>query len=259
MKALSIGSAWDETVALVKAQPGVLFLIAFGFVSLPTLIFQAVAPSVQPGQPPQAGAWMLLFIPVFLLSILGTLTVTAIGLGGHASPRDAFAHALRRLPAALGAALLLGLFFALLAVPLTIVIALFTPSPATATAISMLAILLLFVIIWVRLMLLSPVALAEPLGPLAILRRSFRLTAGNFWKLLGFLLALLVAFIVVLVAANAVLGSLIILVAGQPQEGSLAAVLLLLIGGVLNAVLGLFLSVMVARIYAQLTRPTAGT
>jgi hypothetical protein len=259
MKTLSIASAWDETVAFVRGQPGTLFLIAFGFVSLPTIIFQAASPTVQPGQAPPAGPWMLLFIPVFILSIIGTLTVSRMALNAGSAPGDAFRYALRRAPAALGAALLLGLAFALLAFPLSIIMALVVPTAQTGAALALLLLMLVFAFVWVRLMLLSPIAVSEPIGPAAILKRSWAHTAGHFWKLLGFLIIFLVAYLIVLFAVNAVLGSLIILLAGQPQEGSLSSVLLLLVGGILNAILGLFLSVMIARIYAQLAGGTTGT
>lgn len=252
MKKLSITTAWNETAPFVKRQFGLLFLIAFGLVALPTIILQAAMPAATPGQPPEGGSWMLLIIPVIVLGVVGSLTITTLALARATDAREAFSHALRRFAAVLLATLLLGVAAALVALPVAVILVLLAGTGPGALVLVTLAIVLAFVFVWVRMMLLNPVGAVEPVGPVAILRRSWMLTAGRFWKLLGFLVIMVILFLVVTFAVSAVLGSVIILVAGQPQDGNLTQVLLLLLNGLLNAGFSVVLTVMIARIYAQL-------
>ncbi len=252
MTRLSITAAWNETAALVKREGGLFFLVAFGLISLPAVILQAAMPSTAPGQAPEGGAWTLLIIPVIALSIIGSLTITNLALGRVADARDAFSSGLRRF--------LLGLIAALVALPVAFVLVLVAGTGAGSLALLTAAIVAAFLFVWVRMMLLNPVGAAEPLGPLAILRRSWNLTRGQFWKLLGFVFVLLVVFVVLTLAVAAVFGSVVILLAGQPRDGNLSEVLILLMNGLLNAGLAIVLTVMVARIYAQLVgRPSSGS
>jgi hypothetical protein len=119
---------------------------------------------------------------------------------------------------------------------------------------------LALIYIWVRLMLLTAVTAAEPVGPVAVLRRSWRLTSGHALKLFGFMVVVIIVFLVVMLAVSAIFGSVIILAAGQPQEGNLSSFLIDLVGGITTAALSLFLTAMVARIYAQLAAdPISGS
>jgi hypothetical protein len=258
MKKLSIGRAWEETVAFVKREPGSLLLISFGLIALPSLIFQAASPDVRPGQTPEPGLWMLLFFPLIILSILGSLTITTLALGA-ADAREAFSRALKRFPVMLGAVLLLALAAVLLALPFAILMAVAGAGKAAAGLIGLLLGLAL-IFIWVRLMLLTPAAAEETGGPVSILKRSWSLTSGHALKLFGFMLVVIIVFLVVMLAVSAIFGSLIILAAGKPQDGNLSSVLIALVGGITNAALGLFLTSMVARIYAQLAgEPISGS
>ena len=260
MTRLSITAAWNETAALVKREGGLFFLVAFGLISLPTVILQAAMPTAAPGQAPEGGAWTLLIIPAIALSIIGSLTITNLALGRAGDARDAFSSGLRRFPVVLAAAFLLGLIAALVALPVAFVLVLVAGTGAGSLALLTAAIVAAFLFVWVRMMLLNPVGAAEPLGPLAILRRSWHLTKGQSLKLLGFVFVLLIVFVVLTVAVAAVFGSVVILLAGQPRDGNLAEVLILLMNGLLNAGLAIVLTVMVARIYAQLVgRPSSGS
>src|SRR6185436_2730130 len=89
--------------------------------------------------------------------------------------------------------------------------------------------------VWVRLILLSPIAAVEPLGPLALIRRGWALTAGQFRPLLVLLLAAGLASVAALMAAGAVGGIAARLAAGQPQPGLLALLLVLLVSALLQA------------------------
>lgn len=259
MKQISINAAWNEAAAFVKREPRLLFLIAFGLIALPGVIFQAAAPRLQPGQTPEMGSWMLLAIPMFVLSTLGTLTITMMALGRANIPADAFSLALRRCLSVIGAALLFGLIVSLVLLPVIIFLAILVRNQAVLASLTLLIAAGGTAFLWVRLMMMVPIAAAEGLRSRAILKRSWRLTAGHFWKLLGFVLLMAVVFMVLTFAVTAIGGILVLLVAGQPRPGSLGSVLLLLLGGIVSAGFAVYFNVMLAYVYRQLAaEPTKG-
>lgn len=261
MAALSITTAWNETAAFVKRDAGALLTIAFALIALPSVAMQALGPGqMTPGQTPEPGLWLLFFPIVIVLSIAGSLAISALAMGRENVVGSAIAHGFRRVLPMLGATFLLGIAALVILIPL-IMVAGVTPetlaAPTQATAGRILLATVLFLVIflafWVRLMLMTPVAAAESVGPIAIIRRSWQLTAGHFWKLLGFTLLFLVAAMVVMMVITMLVGIIIALVAGPPEPGSVSQLLMLLVGGVLNAVFVVFFTTVVARIYLQLS------
>ncbi|MEA3003882.1 MAG: hypothetical protein QOH81_2670 [Sphingomonadales bacterium] len=265
---LSITTAWNEASAFVKREAGPLFLIAFGLMALPGIILQVIAArvvgtglQVTPGSAPDFGPLLaalpillLLLIPVMVLSIWGHLTINVLALRRETVIGSAFGHAARRILPLLGAWLLL---MVILAIPVLLILGLGV-SVLGASRVGLAA--LLFLILWlaavfaaIRLMLMTPVAAAEPVGPVDIIRRSWRLTSGHFWKLLGFLLLILIVFFVLVLVVGSVAGILVTLLAGRPDPGSLSSLIIQLITGVLQAVFLTYFVVVIARIYAQLS------
>jgi len=247
---LSIGTAWTETAAIAKREARRLFPIAFLLLSLPAALLQLIAPVTAPGRLPEGGLW-LSFVPVVLIAgLIGALAISRLALCAGEGAGAAFAHALRRFVPLLGALLLVGLPGAMLAMA-----AVLLTSVAANPVFSMLAqlvLLILLLFVWIRLMLLTPAAALEPIGPAQLLARSWRLSAGNFWRLFAVLLAVAVLSILALMAAGAVGGIAVGLAAGQPQPSTLVTVLVLLVSALLQgAISGLF-TAFIARLYAQL-------
>jgi hypothetical protein len=246
---LSATIAWDETAALAKREARRIFPIAFLLLSLPAAILQLIAPVTAPGRLPEAGLW-LLFVPVTLVAnLIGALAISRLALHPGEGAATALAAGARRFPPLLGAALIVlfaGAVLLMAAVLLVAIIAL--PILPTLAALAPLA---LFVFLWVRLMLLTPTAAVEPIGPTQLVLRSWALTAGNFWRLLGFLLAAAILSLVALMAAGAVGGIAVRLAGGQPQPGTLALVLVLLVSALLQAAIGGLFTTFLARLYAQ--------
>jgi hypothetical protein len=264
---LSITKAWDETAAFVKQEAGVLFLIVFALGVLPGLIVQALAgrfigniqpaPGATPDLHPLAAALPILFlmaIPVIVLSLWGNLTVNLLAMRRENVIGSAFAHAARRILPLLGATLLFIIAGLVVAFPLMAVAGYgIMTGHVGVTALLFLILFAIALFFGIRLLLMVPVAAAEPVGPIAIIRRSWQLTAGHFWKLLGFFLLMLVVFMVVLLVVASVIGILVTMTAGQPQPGSLGSFLVQLVTGVLQAVWTTYLVVLIARIYVQLS------
>jgi hypothetical protein len=260
MRKLSITTAWNETVDFLKGNFGALFTVALAFIALPSVAMQALGPAqAAAGEAPEPGLWLLFFPIVIVLSIVGTLAISALALRRENVVGAAIALGFRRFLPMLGASLLLGLAALIIAVPLVLLTGidpekLRSPSPETAGSVLLFACLfvILFLVIAVRLLLMSPVAAAERAGPVGIIRRSWELTKGHFWKLLGFVLLLAIVLMVVAAAVGAVGGILVAIVAGKPEPGSIAALLMLLIAGLVNAAWAAVFTSMIARIYVQL-------
>ena len=241
---LSVSKAWDETAALARREARRLFPIAFVLLTLPSAFLQALAPVTQPGAVPRPGLWLAVVPLLIGASLIGALAISALALG----EREHFRIALRRFLPLLGAALLVALSVALL-MTLLILIAAAVPQYTVRPVLFALPILLYF---WARLMLATPVAAAEGGGPVALIRRSWNLTRGHVWRLLGFLVLVLIVSLVVLIAAGAIGGILVTLVAGRPEPGSASLLIILLGSALLQAVIAGLFTVFVARIYAQL-------
>jgi hypothetical protein len=159
-----------------------------------------------------------------------------------------------------GAALLIGLASMVAMLPVLLVaagLAVALGIPALA-AIPALLIIPLLVFLWTRLLLANPIGALEPGGPVAILKRSWALTAGHFWQLLGFLILFVIVWMVVVGVVAGVGGTLITLTAGPPQPNSLSFYLMLILTTLVQTGIASVFGVMVARIYAQLAPPDPG-
>ena len=260
MTKLSISAAWDETAEFLKRDAGALFIIAFAFIALPQVALQALVPGLaSPGEQSLSPIWLLVIVATMVLSMAGTLAISALALGRENVVGRAIALGFRRFPALLGASILVGLVVGLAGVALALIAGidgrqLTAPTSEAAGRLLLLIVplMLLFAFIWIRLMLMTPIAAAEEGGPLALIRRSWRLTAGRFWRLLGFVLLAVLVILVMSRVATIVVGLVISLVAGRPDPGTLPGLLLALVAGIVNAAIVMVFTTMVARIYAQL-------
>ncbi|MCJ8155824.1 hypothetical protein [Sphingomonas sp. LaA6.9] len=253
MKTLSISAAWNEASAFVKREGSLLFPVAFALIALPSILFQATAPVPVPGEQSEPSFWPLFFLPMLLVTLLGTLTLTIMALHPGTIVKDAIAGASRRVLPVFGAIFLFGLVVALIATPIAVASAgAQVGIGAGLVGLLLFATIPVLLFVCVRLMLVNVVGANEVIGPFAMLRRSWALTAGHFWKLLGFLMVVTIVVVVVAIAVNAIGGIFVSLAVGQPDPGSLPAVLILILSGLLNAIVSVFVTAAIARIYAQL-------
>jgi hypothetical protein len=246
---LSVGTAWHETVAVARREARLVFPATFLLLSLPAAILRLIAPVTAPGRMPESGPW-LLFVPVLVAaSLVGALAISRIALAQGEGSRATFAAGLRGFVPLLGATLLGGFAAALVAMTAILLGALVAaPIFSVLLALSLLALL---IFLWVRLLLLTPAAAAEPIGPADLIRRSWALTARRFWHLLGLLLAAVLLSLVALMAAGALGGIAVRLAAGQPQPGTLVMLLVALVSALLQAPISGLFTILVARLYAQ--------
>lgn len=255
MSRLSISAAWDESKAVLAHEGRLLVAVALALLVLPGVVLTLISPSRD--TLPQSLPGLLAMLAILLITIAGQLAVIRLAMGPHLTVGEAIAHGFRRVPSYIASILLWmvpGMLVggALYAVVLT--------GSVTAKGVAALAILLIiafYLIIAVRLILSSAVASAEQAGPVAIIRRSFALTRGHWFKLFGFLVLLVVAAGVLLMAVSAISG-----LAGKMMFGSLdpmtpGLLVVALAGQLVSAMVSIVFFVMLARIYVQLTNDGA--
>ena len=267
MSSLSIGRAWDEAKAALQTNRKLIVPVALGLILLPAVIVSMVEPRVPPGEQPPAGPWMLIALVMVLVMIVGQLAMVLMVNGWHGSVGEALGKAARRTPTFVLAALTFLL-------PVILIFSILLGMAGVGTSPSgqvdmasfgttgwLLLCLFLLVLVYftIRLLPLLAVVASEGNGPIGSLKRSFALTSGHFWRLLVFLLMLMIGFAIVALAVGAVIGTIVNLLLGEPDPWTLALLLIALAGGLVQAGFVMVYVGMLSRIYTQLTAsPHAG-
>lgn len=255
MAKLSISKAWDETRDAL-ARDGKLFVaVALALFVLPGVVAEVAQPNAPAGEFPPMGYWTVLSFLALIISLVGQLAVILLAIGKGQRVGDTIAQAARRSPTYIAATIL---WIAPFAIVITILIATGmrdpqNPSPAALLALLPLMILMLFVA--VRMLLTSSVAAAEGAGPIAIIKRSWELTHGNWWRLFGFFLLYIIAAVILLLAVQSVIGSLVALAFGELGPFTVGRLLLSVVNQLLGAALSTVFMVMLARLYVQAVGP----
>ena len=259
MSRLSISAAWEETRAILARDGRLLSSVALALVALPATATGLVSPNGFAET--TAPLWIdLVMLIASLIALAGQLALIRLAIGPSITVGSAIAHGLRRMPVYLLSAIMVVLALIVIGIPFALALAALgvpleaKPVPVSGILVIVATIYVLIVcFVGVRMVMAAPAASAEPIGSIAILRRSWTLTSGHFWPLLGFLLVFFVGAIIVLAAIVAAAGAVIGLTLGPPEAGSASALLLALVQGLVNAGVTVLFAVMLARIYVQLT------
>lgn len=262
MTRLSLSRAWDETRAVLARDGRLLWPVGLGLLVLPSLLltYGLAALGVKPPAPTgQASAttvvFLLLTLLVGLIRFTGLLTIALLALKPGERVRDALGRALRRAPVLFAATLLLLLPLAVLMGP-ALLSAGRTGQPDPGTSLLFLLGTIIAILLLTRFQLAAPVAVNESGGPLKLLSRSWALTRGSTFKLLGYVLLFLVLLLIVSLTLSSVVGSLVVMALGRPEPWSVAALLLSLLALLADLLVLLPYAVMTARLYAQGARRT---
>ena len=257
MAQLSISKAWEDTRGVLASDGRLLASVALALIALPTAIGEFAYPSA--GQNPDSPAAVAVALVVGIIGLVGQLAIVRLAVGPSLTVGEAIGHGARRTLPYLGAVILLLLGLLILALPFIAVMAAlgmdFEPPIETVPPSAWLLLLLFMIIalaISVRLILSSPAASIEKLGPVAILKRSWELTAGHFWRLFGFLVLFIIAAIVVLGAVG-IFAGLFGALAGGVERFSVGALITALLTALASAAVTTVYIVMVTRIYVQLS------
>lgn len=241
--AFSFNQVWDDAVAMLRANAGLLAAIGGAFIFLPDLLLAHFVPP--PGDATTAAEFMaqmqLYFETNFIWLLLSTL-INAVGA-------IAIYLLLLRTPRlTVGAAVLAALpilpFYFLMTIGFNLAIGLG---------------LLLFIVPGVyllgRLVLASPALVIEsPRGPGTAFARAWQLSRGRGWQIALMVVLVYIVAGLVTFAVQAALGSVILLALGREGVGGLLSAAL---GSLVGAVFTIVATVVIAAIYRAVAAPVA--
>ena len=257
MAGLSISQAWEESKARIAADGKLMVTVAGALIALPALVAGVVNPAAAAAEPSLSSA--IIVIVASIVAIIGQLAIIRLAIGPAVSVGEAIGHGLRRMPVYLLAAILILVALVVAAIPFVLILlaagvsmdnAEMARSPAAVlVALVYLALLFFFA---VRMLLTSPVASEEAVGPVGVIRRSWNLTAGNWWRLFGFVLLFVIGVLVAVTAISMAAGLIAVLAFGPIEPMSASALVVAVIEAIVQAAVTVVLAVMLARIYLQL-------
>ncbi len=268
MAGLSISKAWDETKQVIARDGRLLTTIALALFVLPGVISEVATPVAPAGTMPKFGYWSVLSALALLISIAGQLAVIRLAIGTRSTVGEAIGHGVRRGPVYLLAMLI---WILPLMIPLAFLIsagmvAQLNGNAGASLGTSLAVIVLVTVLLFfgIRMMMSSPVASTERVGPLEIIRRSWDLTRGQWWRLFGFFLIFIIGAVISIMAARMLAEIIAKLVLGNVDPLTVGALLVALVVQIVSAGVSVLLMVMLARIYTQLAGaeasvPSSGT
>jgi len=254
MSSLSLSMIWEETVAFLRRESGLLVPVALATFA-PAQILLSYATAAIAATTPQAASASpatLLMLPALLLVVYGNLTISLMALSPGISVREALLGAARRLPVTVTASLLVGAIFVGIVVTITVVAAILlgAASMSASPALSAFATIVTAVVV-ARFLLLLPMLAVENIRPLEAVRRAWALSRRHFLRfaaiiLLSMMLASLLALVNMIV-----LGSVGRIVGGAVGATALADLVQLIIGAGLAALLSAAVAVFIAFTYRR--------
>ncbi|MDQ3074053.1 MAG: hypothetical protein M3Q88_00370 [Pseudomonadota bacterium] len=260
---ISIGVAWTGAAAFVRREKKLLAPLVLALMVLPVTVSQLVQPTNPFASSGGIKPWMVIAIISLLAGLVGQMAISRLAMGWEASLGAALRLAARRLPTTVAAFILFFLCVGLVVIPLTMVLMIAGGGADRASAGSGAAnaMTLLAIFAAVPRIMLSPViAMNESTGPWGLVKRSWRASRGQYWRLLGFFIMVLIASLILAIAASSVVGSLAALLIGPSNPLTISRLLVALTGGMVQAVIATIYAAMIGRIVAQLARgrPTSG-
>jgi hypothetical protein len=252
----SYNAVWEDTVKLLRRHGPLLAAIAGVFIFLPALLVAVFMPPPEPQGADPARMFQLVLAfyraaaPWFalqgLFSIVGTLAMLRLVFASRTTVGDALIHALKLTPFYILLSILFGFAVGLAAMLIIVPAALIGPI-AVVLAAFVLIVPLLY--LFGRIVPVPAVMVAEDRrNPIDALRRTFALTRGHGWAIVGlvFLIGLVAA--VTVGVADTMAGLIFILVAGQELGRMLASV----VASAMNAAFATLLVMVYAAIYRAL-------
>ncbi|HEX8840302.1 MAG TPA: glycerophosphoryl diester phosphodiesterase membrane domain-containing protein [Sphingomicrobium sp.] len=252
MPKLSLSRAWEETMTVLAHDGRLLLPVALALFVFPGLVLDVSMPTMVPGQLPPAGPWLAIAFVALIIWLIGQLAVIRLAMEPHVAVGEAIMRALKRvLPYILSAFLWL-IPILIVGSVLSAMLQLNQDRPSVVAAVALIVLSIAGIFVTVRLMLSSPVSAAEQGGPVHILRRSWQLTHGNWWRLFAFVVLFWIGAVCLVYAVDMVAGLLVRLVAENAGPRSLGGLLVSIVSQLVSALLSVVCFVMLARIYVQL-------
>jgi hypothetical protein len=256
MGGLSISAAWDETRAILASDGQLYAAVVLALLVLPQTVVGLMTPVGTSMTPIGRFVWLA----AGLVGLVAQLALARLAIGPSTSVGEAIAHGARRFLPTFGAFLVLGIGFAIIAMPLMIVLLMTgvvtAPvegrPPPPSFALLALVVALAAVFLSIKFILTVPISTVEQPGPIDILKRSWRITTGHYWRLLAFVVLMLVTSIILLIATRAVAVISLSAFGERIAPFTLGALVLGLLESVASGAISAVLCMMLARIYVQL-------
>lgn len=253
---LSIGTVWEDAAAFCRREAGLLLPVAAIGFGLPFVVLLLAVPADQAETGKiVAGWWMLWLLPCGLLSMTGSLAISALALRPGASVGECLRVAVARLPAGIGLFALHVAFQTAIALPTWLLAVIEVRGRGAAGPLTLLAeIAAMAATIWVfvRVMPVWALLSARPLGPVATVRAVFALTRGRYRPLLLVRVVGAMAGVVAMLVTLVPLGAVFAMI-GMATGGAQAAEALSYVAcAAVFAALAAVWTVTVARLYARL-------
>ena len=260
---LSISRAWDETRGVLQSDGKLFATVALALLVLPGIIANMFLPAAKPNKLPEPGAWMIVFLVGMLVALAGQIALARLALGNRPTVGEAITRGFQRMPIYFVSQLIWAFPFA---VAFVLLARSMQAAPNAMSSLLFLISLVGFFVVAVRFTLTAPVTAAEDIGPLAILRRSWDMTAGNWWRLFGFLIVFLIGAGILILATYSIFGLLARTLFGELEPFTVGSLLVSLAAEIVQAGAYVVLMVMLARLYlqasirgAQASVPSSGT
>lgn len=254
MPKLSLSQAWEETKS-VLAHDGRLFVsVALALIVLPQTVIGLAAPRSGPESSVLAAALVGIAI---IVGLAAQIALNRLAIGPSTTVGAAIGRGFSRTPALIGslAILSVGMFIILIPVVLAFGALGFIPDSRSGQEAStgvLFAIVTLAALTYAIFQLMVPVAAAEHGGSVHLLSRSWQLSRGSYWRLLAFVILVFIGLLVVLLAGQYGLGSVIAMALGPADPLSLSALVISLAVSLIQAGFAVVFAVMLARLYLQL-------
>jgi hypothetical protein len=259
---VSMGNVWDRTTDFLGDHLSAILPVALLAIVLPSAVSTLIEPVARAG----ASAAIMVNLVALILGIVGIwgqLFVVALALQPGAGRAAAMKVAGARLLPLIGIIfiLMIALFALMLPVPIALAVTGFdmraaminpqpTVSPSAGWFITIYSIVLIPLVIFVaaRLLLLTSVIVAERRG-LGAMRRSFALTRGLVWKIIGITILYGIVVLVAMMAARTVFGSVLRIVLGGEGLITPATVLTAVVLAIVQGIFVVLASAFCAKLY----------
>lgn len=254
-----MGNVWDRATEFLSDNLSAVVPIALFAIFLPMSLQANLAPLMTASP----FAALLLALVVGIIVRWGQVAITALAIDPVAGRSTAIGIANKRLLPLIGVIALMLIAVMLLIAPIGVAMGLsgydFTAvmagsrqelPPATGAFVGIYGLVAVLVLIWAaaRLALVYPIVVWERRG-LGVFRRSFVLTRGITWKIIGVMVLFGIVATVAILAAKFVFGSLLNLVAGGEGDISVATVLTSILVGAVETAFTALLAAFVAKLY----------
>ena len=254
MSKLSLSRAWEETRAVLVRDGKLFASVALALIVLPETIAGVIAPTAS-GQ--ASGTTLILLAVTVLIGLVAQIALNRLAIGPSTTVGAAVGRGFARMPALLGAFVLLMIAIFIILIPIVVALSALGFISAgdvgnEAPASLLIVIVLVAALCYSIFQLTIPVSAAETGGSVHLLSRSWRLGRHAYLTLLGFVLLVFLCLTIVLVAGQFAFGSMVVALLGSPTPLSFSALVISLVLALLQAILTVIFAVMLARIYVQL-------